>query len=74
MLHFLGSGVIQDDTEALKWFRMAADQGNPSAQYHLGGMYDNGERVPKDEAEAVKWWRKAADQGHDAAQNDLGVM
>ena len=40
-----GQGVIQDYKEALKWFRLAAAQGDAKAQYNLGVMYDNGEGV-----------------------------
>jgi TPR repeat protein len=62
--------------EAMKWFRKAADQGNPRAQHNLGFMYAyaNGESVLNDLAEAVKWYRKAADQGYRDAQFNLATM
>ena len=63
-----GRGVPQDDAEAVKWYRLAAEQGNAAAQYNLGVMYDKGEGVPQDDAEAVKWYRLAAEQGAAAAQ------
>ena len=69
-----GEGVPQDDGEAVKWFRLAADQGDALAQYSLGDMYRTGEGVPQDYGEAVKWFRLAADQGDASAQNNLGVM
>ena len=34
-----GQGVPQDYREAVKWFRLAADQGMAGAQNALGGMY-----------------------------------
>jgi TPR repeat protein len=34
-----GQGVPQDETEAAKWFRKAADQGNATAQWYLGAGY-----------------------------------
>ena len=37
-----GRGVPQDDTEAVKWYRRAADQGNAYAQFNLGVMYADG--------------------------------
>ncbi len=37
-----------------------AEQGNPTAQYRLGVMYDSGFGVTRDEAEAMKWYRRAA--------------
>ena len=59
-----GRGVPQDDGEAVKWFRLATEQGNASAQYRLGVMYRIGEGVPQDDGEAVKWYRLAAEQGN----------
>jgi len=47
-------GVPENDGEAVKWFRKAADQGLVNAQFNLGFMYDNGEGVPENDAEAVK--------------------
>lgn len=52
----------------------AAEQGDASAQFKLGLMYDHGYGVPEDGAEAVRWYRMAAEQGHVPAQNNLGVM
>ena len=34
-----GSGVEQSDAEAVKWYRLAADQGDAYAQNNLGVMY-----------------------------------
>jgi hypothetical protein len=60
--------------EALRWFRMAADQGDASAQYNFGVMYAEGQGVPKNDAEAARWYRMAADQGNAQAQFKLGGM
>jgi len=49
-----GQGVPQDYAEAIKWFRKAADQDRPDAQYNLGVMYQNSQGVPRDYAEAAK--------------------
>ena len=46
-MYYKDRGVPQSDTEALKWYRLAADQGFSSAQYCLGVMYANGQGVPK---------------------------
>ncbi len=69
-----GRGVPEDDTEAVRWYRLAADQGDVTAQSILGNMYFNGEGVPEDDAEAVRWYRLAAEQGVASAQFNLGVM
>ncbi|MDS1821269.1 tetratricopeptide repeat protein [Vibrio parahaemolyticus] len=65
---------IQDDKEAVKWYRKAAEQGHADAQHNLGTMYNQGKGVPKNDKEAVKWYRKAAEQGHAEAQFQLGLM
>ena len=69
-----GEGVPQDYKEAIKWYKMAAEQGNTDAQYNLGFMCYNGEGVPQDYKEAIKWYRMAADQGDADAQNFIGAM
>ena len=69
-----GQGVPLDYTEAVKWYRKAAEQGYAKAQYNLGVMYANGQGVQQDYTEAVKWYRKAAEQGKARAQYNLGVM
>ena len=33
LMYTNGDGVPQDDTEAARWYRSAADQGHASAQY-----------------------------------------
>ena len=63
----------QDDAEALRWYRSAADHGNAGAMAQLGYMYGTGRGVPKDEIEAVKWYRKGADGGNATAMNNLGL-
>jgi hypothetical protein len=37
-----GRGIAKDDTQAVYWFRKAAEQGHAKAQYNLGLMYDYG--------------------------------
>ena len=55
-------------------YRLAAKQGDASAQFNLGVMYANGDGVPQDYTEAEKWYRLAAKQGNADAQSNLGVM
>ncbi len=63
-----GRGVPKLDSEAVDWYRAAADQGFAEAQYNLGRMYADGKGVPKNEANARDWFAKAAKQGHAAAK------
>ena len=72
--YYTGQGVSQDYAEAVRWYRLAADQGLAEAQYNLGLMYDLGQGVPRDNAEAARWYRLAADQGDAEAQKNLGLM
>ena len=65
--------VAAQSTE-IEQLRLAAEQGDASAQYNLGVMYATGRGVPKDDAKAVKWYRLAAEQGYARAQYNLGVM
>ena len=46
-MYVKGQGVTQDYQEAVKWYRLAAEQGEVNAQSALGLMYDNGEGVSK---------------------------
>ena len=72
-----GQGVTQNYQEALKWWRLAADQGTEGtavAQYNIGELYHNGKGVAKNYQEALKWFRLAAAQGSAAAQASIGVM
>jgi len=57
--------------EALKWFRLAADQRHNQAQLNLAILYDRRDGVPRDPAEAAKWGRFAANNGNLRAQQLL---
>ena len=69
-----GYGVLKDKAEAVKWWRLSAEQGNVYAQDDLGLMYFNADGVPRDFAEALKWFSLAAKQGRAEAQSKLGLM
>ena len=66
-----GQGVAQDDTEAVRWYRLAVAQGYALAQFGMGVMYAYGQGVAQDDAEAVRWYRLAAAQGYALAQDEL---
>lgn len=54
-----GYGVPQNYGEAVKWFRLAAEQGYTSAQKALGDMYAHGRGVSQNNAKAREWYRRA---------------
>ena len=62
-----------DYAQALKIWRLLADQGNADAQGWLGWMYGIGRGVTQSAQEAVKWYKLAAAQGLSSAQYELGL-
>jgi TPR repeat protein len=74
MKYSFGTGVTKNDSEAVKWYRKAAEQDHVGAQYALGWAYYKGEGVPQDYGEAFNWYQKAAEQGDSGSQYRLGVM
>jgi TPR repeat protein len=71
-MYVFGEGVPNNEAEAARWYRLAAEHGYATAQLHLAVAYENGHGVPQDEVEAVRWYRKAAEQGYASAQHKLG--
>ena len=63
-----GSGVPEDDKQAVYWYSKAAEQGNAAAQYNLGNRYAKGEGVAEDYVMAHMWWNIAAANGHENAR------
>ena len=63
----------QDYAEAMRWYRLAADQGNSEAQNDVGFFYLSGLGVSQDYPEGLRWLHKAADQGNEVAQVSIGM-
>jgi TPR repeat protein len=55
--------VEQDDAEALRWYRKAADQNNGSSKYHIGMFYAEGRGVSRDLGQAHAWMEEARASG-----------
>jgi TonB family protein len=68
-----GQGVAQDLKEAVRWYKLSADQGNALGQSNLGIMYRQGRGVDRDYVEAFKLFQLSADQGSAFGQNNLGI-
>lgn len=68
----IGDGVVENDAEAVRWYRKAAKQNLAIAQCNLGCAYANGEGVEEDPEEALRWWRMSAEQGCAPACYNLG--
>jgi hypothetical protein len=76
-----GEGVPQDNAEAVKWYRQAAQQGNAPAEYNLGLWYAQGQDSPPDYLRAYMWFNLAASRfpesdvlDRDAAVNNRDVV
>jgi TPR repeat protein len=56
------AGLKKDFLEAERWYRLAANQGDPFAQASLGILYRFGKGVPRDYVQAYMWFHLAANQ------------
>lgn len=61
----------QDLTEAIGWYRRAAEQGELESQYELGFMLLLGEGEPRNIPEGLEWLERAAEAGQTSAMNLL---
>jgi TPR repeat protein len=59
--------VLQNNNEAMKWYRLAADQGFGMAQYDIGYMYTLGRGVPRNYVVAHMWLNLSAATDNAAA-------
>jgi TPR repeat protein len=65
-------GIVQPDpVQAMKWYRMAADQNDATGLYLVGRMYEEGRGVPASTEEAKKWYLTAAQKGSPQARAAL---
>jgi len=60
-----GEGISENNSEAAKWYSMAANQGNSIAQNNLGALYFAGEGTKKNKIEAYKWFFISGELGND---------
>jgi TPR repeat protein len=65
-----GSGIAENEAEAVKWLKIAADKGNVNAAYSYALCCEEGAGTGiKNNREARSYYRKAASGGHvDAAK------
>jgi TPR repeat protein len=65
-----GKGAPRDASEAMKWYRLAAERGNADAQNSVGSVLQAEKRYE----EALPWYEKASAQGHALATNNLAYL
>lgn len=61
-------------SQAKNLFEKAAKQGDITAQYNLGYLYEQGQGVDKNLQKAFKWYEKAAKQGYVDAQYNVATF
>ena len=64
-------GVVQDHTQAVRLYRLAAQQGFPEAQYNLALTLSRGAGCDMAPVQAVQWMRRAVELGDAEAQTEL---
>ena len=70
---------VTDKQEALKWYKRAAEGGQPDAENELGVRYQDGDGVEQSYVQAAYWFRKAAEHvpnlgGAGQGRNNLGNL
>jgi|HubBroStandDraft_3_1064219.scaffolds.fasta_scaffold65323_2 TPR repeat protein len=68
-----GADLPQSDSEAVKWYRKAADA-NPLARVRLAAMFINGRGVPRDYEQATVLCQSAARQNYAPGQFCVGYI
>jgi TPR repeat protein len=67
--YYTGEGVAENEEEAVRLFKLAAESDHPAACYMLGDCLLDGIGVDVDRALALEWLVKAAELGHRGARS-----
>ncbi len=74
LLGFLYDGVLQNNKEALFYFKKAASSGHIQAQINVGLKYEQGKGTHIDKKKALYWYSQAAFNQSDIAQFRLASL
>jgi len=74
LCYLYGIGVDKNDSEAFKYFTIAADRGYTAAKYRLGLCYKYENGTTKNLAEAYKWLLEAAQEENRNAEYEVGML
>jgi len=66
-MHRFGEGRPVNFAAAARWYKRAADAGNPIAQLNYAEMLETGRDITRNRAAALMWYDRAARQGNDWA-------
>ena len=70
----LSAYQANDYAAAFRYWLPPAENGDPNAQFFVGGLYRDGAGVPEDLVRAFHWWTLAAGQGHRQADRLLAEL
>ena len=70
-MHRNGIGTEVDLEKAFSWYQRAAEQGEATALFNLGGMFRKGYGVPQNDGKALQHYRQAAAKGNAQAKQML---
>ncbi len=73
-MHHMGEGVPQNFSQALNWYRSAADGGSADGYFAMGQMYEKGQGSPQDFNRAFEAYQAASDRDHMTARKRLAMM
>tara|TARA_B110000438_G_scaffold246346_1_gene247862 strand:+ start:59 stop:538 length:480 start_codon:yes stop_codon:yes gene_type:complete len=74
VMHEWGNGVLQDNSQALKWYKRSAVQFHKDAQNNLGALYSKGEGTDQSFVEALKWFIISAENGSEGGQKNIRIL
>lgn len=69
-----GTSVPSNYDEAVHWYELAAQGGDPEAQSELAFLYFSGNYVERDYEKAKYWFHIAAMKGYPIAQYNMGII
>ena len=66
--------MLTNYTEAMKWYKKAAEKENAYAMFRIGYLYDYGQGEKKDYTTAMEWYKKAADKNMVLAKHFIAYL
>jgi len=68
-----GIGIPQNEVEAVRWYRVAAEAGDSRGMSNLGAMLNGGRGVERDQQAAVALFQRSAEAGDEFGMFNLGL-
>jgi TPR repeat protein len=63
-----------DQTEAFRWYKLAAGHGHAESMNRIGDLYAQARDMPQDYVAAAAWYRRAAEHGSLGAMSSLATL